>query len=184
MRFKIQIQIGFLAIFLSFSETSLALSDGFEACVTKAAAHDLQAKRAFQTSLRDLIISTKPKFKALAELSAQLQITLAERRAARLQTLVKSDPKRIETHQGIAKFTNFAWSKGEDAALIKQDEAYKKLNDDAMALRAQNNGHADWPKLRAFFRTELVKKADYQKIFQDYSARRGALKVLIASCTL
>ena len=80
---------------------------GFAECVGDAAAGDFDAKKEYQTTLRDLIVRHRPEFESLASLNMELQIALAEAGKARFRYLLKHSPRRIRTDGGLSKFTNF-----------------------------------------------------------------------------
>lgn len=187
MWFKFQIQAGFLAVVLCVSGPSVALVkaaglDAFGSCVHKAAAYNLDAKSQFRTALRDLIVATKPEFKALANISMKLQISFAKKQAARLRFLTLVDAGRIVTDKGVSKFTSFNWSKDDEADLVKKDGKYKNLVEKTVALQAQNDGYSEWPQVRKFFRAELATSPAYKILLLRLTVNRNELRHILSGC--
>lgn len=152
------------------------------ACLEGAAAHDLQAKRVYQTALNDLVHSEAPQFAELVRLNMELQIALAEARHRKLLYLLRHAPERLTTDAGLAAFANFDWSAEDDAALSERDPAYGALSDKVDRLTARNDVHSDWPALRALFRDELARSEPFKEITASLMTARSEAEARLAAC--
>ena len=68
-----------------------AQHSAFAACVRELAKRDLAGKTTFQEGVRDLIAAGKREFGDLAKFHMELQVALAQSRAARLRFLTGRD---------------------------------------------------------------------------------------------
>jgi len=174
-----------LAALVQFSAppSALAGGDAFAACALKAADKDLEAKVQFQNKLHDMIVTSKPEFKALAAINRDLQISMAEERRDKVDYLLKKHPERVVTDQGLSKFSNFDWSDADEGRFLATSEAYQKRHAAMSDLTKQNNFHPDWPRLRGFFRGELTKKPAYKTLMTEFTSGQIEVKKQLASCT-
>jgi hypothetical protein len=157
-------------------------ADPFADCVRDAASEALAAKTEFQTDLRDLIVSQRPDFEALATVNMELQILFAEARRAKFDYLLKSDRGRIDTANGLGKFSNFPWT-DEDTALFKEDSAaYRDVESRLATLRKRNNSQPDWPQMREYFRSDLSQSADFAAVMAGFQGRQKDVETAIAQC--
>ncbi len=166
-----------VAAFLSLAPLAQAQDSAFAPCVRELAERDLAGKMAFQQGLRDLIAARKPEFEELAELQMQLQIAYARARTARLGFLAARDPQRIDT-SSLTKFRNFDWSAADDAAMAAQDPGAGELVARIAVLRGENDGHCDWPKLRA----ELMPGPAFRALMADFANTDDALRESLKDC--
>jgi hypothetical protein len=162
--------------------TAPAGADEFTDCVRRVAAQDLAAKRDYQASLRALVVNKRPDFAALAKLNMDLQIALAEARKAQLDYLSEHQPKRIDTAEGLSKFTNFDWSTADDAKLTQADSAYRQLNERITGLKETNNGHPDWPAMRELFRGDLAQSRGFKALMAGFATRQNAVESMLGGC--
>jgi len=167
---------------LQFSALSPSSAAGFAECVRDATARDFDAKKEYQTALRDLIVRHRPEFESLASLNMELQIAYAQMRKAKFRYLLKHIPARIRTDGGLSKFTNFDWSKEDSERFAGEDAGYRQLEQRKAKLAKANNGHPDWPKLREFFHGELGKRPEYAAMMKRFLARQKEVGDLIAGC--
>ena len=122
------------------------------------------AKVQFQRDLRNLVVQNRPEFEALANVSMELQILFAEARRKKFDHLLKHDPDRIDTANGLGRFSNFAWSDEDAKNFMAESASYRKLEERITRLEEQNNGHPDWPKIRAYFRAELTQSPEFNAV--------------------
>jgi len=154
----------------------------FVNCLEDVAAWDLAAKRNYQTGLRDLVVREAPRFAELAALNMELQIALAEAQHAKLLYLLQSAPERLTTNAGLGAFTNFNWSAEDNAVLSESDDSFAELQDKIESLSERNDGHADWPALRALVRDELARSDTFKEITARFMTARTEAEVQLAIC--
>ena len=159
-----------------------ASAETFVDCVQEAASEDLVAKTDFQRGMRDLIVRQRPEFAALATVSMELQIQYAKVRQAKFDYLLKHDPDRIDTANGLSKFTNFEWFDEDKVKFIEESGSYRDLETRLAKLREQNDGNLDWPKMREHFRSELGQSPEFASLMARFQTRQGKIEVLIAQC--
>lgn len=154
----------------------------FANCVALAAAHDLKAKREFQTGLSELIGTHSAALKPLADLAMRYQIAAAELRTLRLGFLARHDPARIEITDGASKFRNFSWRPEDDAGFAKTSDAYRQLKQTAASLKARSADHPDWPALRTLMRTEIAQDPIFRKLTGALAQQTRMLSIMIRQC--
>lgn len=157
-------------------------ADAFADCVRDAASEDLAAKTDFQRELRDLLVQQRPEFESLATVNMELQTQYAEVRRAKFDYLLEHDPGRVDAANGLSKFTNFGWSDGDKALFMEESGSYRDLEARLSELRLQNNRHADWPKMRAYVRSELSQHPDFTSLVAGFQTRQGEIGAMIAQC--
>jgi hypothetical protein len=172
-----------LTILVVIHTPTILLASVFGDCVFKAALRHLENKRGFQHTLRNLVVSTHPEFKSLADLSKRLQIKLAEQRFSRMIYLTIIDPKRITTNRGLSAFSNFRWSEDDEADFLGRDAKYKILSEEVSQLKSQNDGHSDWIELRSYFRDELTTSPKYKEATFVFADQNSELENLISQCS-
>lgn len=173
-----------VAVILTFAPWSPAgtRADDRAACLHRAAALDLAGKVAFQDGLHDLIVDGKPNLAALATLNRDLQIALAESRAAQLDHLANTDPGRVETGDTVQAFRNFDWRDADEAALRNRSESYRDLAARIATLRRRNDGHPDWLRMRAYFAEALAISAAFRELTSHLAENDREVAALLRSC--
>lgn len=157
-------------------------ADAFADCVRDAASEDMAAKTDFQRQLRDLIVRQRPEFEALATVNMELQTLFAEVRRAKFDYLLEHDPGRIDTANGLSKFSNFPWT-DEDTALFKEDSvSYRDLESRLATLRKRNDSHPDWPQMREYFRSNLSQSAEFASVLARFQSRENDVETVVAQC--
>jgi hypothetical protein len=151
-------------------------------CVREAASADLVAKTEFQLDLRNLIVQQRPKFEALATINKELQTLLAEARRAKLDYLLEHDPDRIDTTNGLSRFSDFAWSDEDTAKYIEASGSYRELEIRISTLQERNNDHPDWPKLREYFRSELSQNPEFTALTARFQTQQSYVETAIVQC--
>lgn len=169
--FAIQIAIG-----------GTAWAGGFADCVRDAASEDLANKTEFQRGLRDLVVQKRPEFESLATVNMEFQILLAERRRAKFDHLLKHDPNRIDTTNGLVQFSNFEWFNEDSARFMDESSSYRDLEFRISTRQEQNNDHPDWPDLRQHFRSELSQSPDFKALMARFQTRQSNVEAGIAQC--
>lgn len=164
------------------SHPAHAAAGDFKACAGKAAEMNLAAQKDFQNRLHKIIVDSKPEFKALAGINRDLQVRLAEDRYAKTAYLLGKHPERIITGAGLMKFSNFDWSAGDDSRFLGENEENRKRQESITDLTKRNNFHADWPRLRGYFRSELAKMTEYKTLMADFTSKQIEVKNQLAAC--
>ena len=159
-----------------------ARAGAFADCAGDAAGGYLVAQTEFQRQMRDLVVAARPEFAALATVNMELQTLLAEARRAMIDHLLKHDADRIDTTSGLGSFTNFDWSDGDTDKFMAESSSYQQLRNRIATLREQNDGHADWPKMREYFRSELGQSAEFKAIMARFQSRQSEVEAVIAQC--
>jgi len=167
-----------LTILVVIHTPTILLASDFGGCVFKAASRHLENKNGFQHTLRNLVVSTRPEFKSLADLSKRLQTKLAEQWFSRMIYLSIIDPNRITTNRGLSAFSNFKWSENDEANFLERDAKYKNLSEEVSQLKSQNDGHSDWIKFRSYFRDELTTSPKYEAATSVFADQNSELENL------
>lgn len=146
-------------------------------CLEDVARSDFAAKSKHQNDLRDLLVARRPGFTALADINRDVQLLFAEMRFARFQYLISRDPERLDRANGLSGFRNFNWTDEDLQRLLADNPSYRAQVERLEALKVQNNGHPDWPAMRAFVREELSRDGDFKQLiaaFQEHSTKAEA----------
>lgn len=154
----------------------------FDDCVRDASDKLLAAKSDFQRDFRDLIVRGRPDFEAIATRNMELQILLAAARRAKVDYLLAHDPDRIETGDGVSRFSNFTWSREDAAAHMEQSPAYRDMETRLSTLLTKNNDDPVWPSLREYFRSELSQSPDFEVLISRLQGHEGEVDAMIAHC--
>ena len=135
-------------------------------------------------SLKDLIVSSRPDYEELASLSADLQLAMIERSQARFVYLLTQQSDRINSTGDLSQLVNVGlqWTPADEQALLAVDLKYGALSARIDSLRALNDGHPDWPALRAYFASELSTRADYTEALERFQKRQVELEEELTRC--
>lgn len=169
-------------MFLLLLDPAPVAAAGFAECVSGAAASNLQSSTRFQRRLRDMIADSEPEMEPLATLNMNLQIAFAELRNAKFAYLLRHDPSRVTTDQGMTKFLNFDWTAEDDGAFSDEAPGNRLLIDRVATLTARNNADAGWPRMRKYFRDNLAKSEKYKNLISGFVAGNRTTEKLIADC--
>ena len=159
-----------------------AAAEDLGVCLGEIAEADLSAKSSHQNSLRDLIVARRPNFIALADINRDLQLLFAEMRFARLQHLISTASGRVDSTNGLTQFRNFDWTEEDRRELLGASPAYRAKVERLEILKSKNNGHPDWPALRAFVREELSKEADFKDLIATFQKHNATAETALADC--
>lgn len=170
-----------LAVALSVAVGGARAAD-FAACVGDVADRYTAAKTEYQRGLHDLIVQRRPALAPLARVNRDLQILFAEARRARMGYLIAQDPGRIDLSGGLSRFSNFNWTAADKAALAGTSSAYRDIEARLSALQEQNNGHPDWPDLRALFAGELGRSEEHKALLARFQAEQAEVEAAMAQC--
>ena len=142
------------------------------------------AQRAWQGALEDLIESTRPELADLGQLSTALQLALIDLGQARFLDHLERNPDRLKFDTGLTDFVNVgvAWTDEDETELQERDADYGALQARLDDLRARNDGHADWPALRALFQAELAASASYMAAAEELQSTTADLEKQLAQC--
>ena len=170
----------FAAVYVGTAADSAA-----QACLESLYLSYAEAQRTWQLSLKDLIASSRSDLEELGSLWTELQLATIEQAQARFRYLVSQDPTRVPTDGNLSQFVNFGteWTVGDEAALSATDMEYAALNARIDSLRTLNDGHPDWPALRAYWATELSKRAEYAEALERFERRQAELEEELGNCT-
>ena len=183
------LSIGLLLVASCSNEGSEQATDGAEAllspyqsCVEQAAAMNLEAKTAYQTELRDLVVANRSDFAPLADVNLEFQLSLSQLRAARIGYLLRTDDARLITDQGASAFTNFDWSIKDEAGFVAADPEHADLIAKAAQWREMNDGHKVWPAFRSWFGETLASSDELDAITGRLVAARDQLEAHLVTC--
>ena len=171
-----------IAVTIQFGLGGVAHGDAFADCIRQAASVSLAARTEFQRDLRDLIVKQKPEFKTLATINQDLQIRLAEARFAKYDYLLEHARERIDTNHGLSRFGNFEWSDEDTEKFKNESDSYRALETRIAALRAQNDGHPDWPELREHFRSYLNSSEAFKDLMVRLQVGQNEVEATLANC--
>lgn len=171
-----------LAAFLALCAGQTARADEWSDCVRGAASAMLAASTEFQRGLRDLVVRHRPEFDALATISRDLQVKLAELRRAEIDYLLSHDRDRINTGNGLSRFSNFGWSDADTDKFARESEPFRRLSTEAAALRKANDTHPDWPAMRNYFRSGLNASPDFKALMDRLRRAHSAVEARLAGC--
>lgn len=170
-----------ILIGLLFSPNQAAAAD-FTACAAALAEGDLESKKTYQQSLRDLVVAEAPQFTELADISRDLQIVYSETRKRRLTDLLERDPARLQGSNDLMAFRNFDWSDEEETALRAADSDYDQAQGRADALRAKNDSHEDWPALREVFQKDVAKSPGFAALMGEFQGKQRKMEQEFLAC--
>ncbi len=175
-----------LAFAVALSSQSLmeapGAAEGGVACLRAVAAADLAAKSAHQKDLRDLVVRQRPEFTALADINRDLQVLLAEMRFARFEHLLSSAPGRLDSTNGLSAFRNFSWTDDDLKEVMAASPDYRAQAERLEELKAQNNGHPDWPAMREFVRQEFSEEGPFKELIVAFQEHNAALETRLSDC--
>ncbi len=171
-----------IAITLQIAGGGTAWGQNLADCVRDTASADLVAKTDFQREMRDLVVQSRPEFEALATVNRDLQTLLAEAWRAKVDYLLAHEPDRIDTTNGLARFSNFEWPDEDAANFKKESRSYRQLEIRISSLKEQNNDHPDWPELREYFRVELSQSADFKALMERFQNQQSNVETAIEIC--
>jgi hypothetical protein len=154
----------------------------FATCVAAISRDYYAAKKQYQRELRDLIVAENPDLTPLADLNMNLQTTLAEARHFKLMHLIGTDPKRITTSGGLSKFANFDWTPEDTATLAASSDGFRALNQLSEHLKQHNNGHKQWPALRAYAQGPMLKHPEFKALTARFIASNKSLGEHLKTC--
>ncbi|NKB49902.1 MAG: hypothetical protein GKS02_11155 [Alphaproteobacteria bacterium] len=171
-----------IALTIPFATVNTAEAEILPDCVRAAATANLDAKTQYQRDLRDLIVTQRPEFEALATINQDLQIGLAQSRRAKYDYLLDHDRERIDTSNGISRFSNFRWSLTENENFKADDSSYRDLEARVDGLQEQSTDHPDWPALREFFRAVLRPSPLSADLIEGLVTRQGEIAATLKNC--
>lgn len=171
-----------LTVALALTPSGPATADAYTTCLDEVARADLEAKTAYQKGLWDLIVAQRPEFSELAGINRDVQLLFAEMRFDRLKYLLSTAPERLDSRNGLSGFSNFNWTP-ED--LVNLRAARPEYNDKIArleALKAQNQGHPDWPEMRAFVKSEMTGGGALAQLTEKLLGHREVMDSRLAGC--
>ncbi len=135
-------------------------------------------------SLQDLIVSSRPDYEELVSLSADLQLAMIERSQARFVYLLTQQSDQISSTGDLSQLVKVGlrWTPADEQALLAVDLKYEALSARVDSLRTLNDGHPDWPDLRAYFASELSTRADYTEVLERFQKRQVELEEELTRC--
>jgi hypothetical protein len=154
----------------------------FAECVRDIANKDFVAKQEFQAELRDLIVRSRPDFKALATLNMDLQIALAEARKKVIEYFLVEDPRRIIVAKGLSKFRNFDWSENDEKKFVQASKTNAQLVEKVEKLKKVNDTHPDQGKMRGYINQELSKNPEFSSLMAKFMADEKRVGDLLSKC--
>lgn len=159
-----------------------AAAEDHAACLVEIAEADLAAKSRYQKGLRDLIVAQRPEFATLADINRDVQLLFAEMRFARLRYLLATAPERIDGASGLSGFRNFDWRDEDLPELLAARPSYAAQIERLEMLKAQNNGHPDWPAMREFVREEFSKEGPFKELTDRFLEHNTTLEEALSEC--
>jgi hypothetical protein len=156
------------------------------ACFDQVGVRYADAQRAWQNTLQDVVIESRPEYAEAARVAVGLQLSLIDRKEARLAHLLRAHPERVPRHEGLAAFVDAAaeWSDEDEAALRSESSSAEALSARVDSLRALNDAYSDWPALREAMRGELTQTDEYRAALDSLVARQTELEEMLAGCAL
>lgn len=171
-----------IVVAIQFGFDGVARGDAFADCIREAASVNLAARTEFQRDLRNLVVEQKPELTTLATINRNLQIRLAEARFAKYGFLLEHARERINTKNGLSGFSNFEWSDEDTEKFKNESDSYRALETEIAALRAQNDGHPDWPELREHFRSYLNSSEEFEDLMVQLQVGQNEVEATLANC--
>jgi hypothetical protein len=152
-------------------------------CLESVFTEHAASQRAWQESLRDVIVSQRPEFAELASISKQLQLAMIDMTEARFHYVIAS-PERLEAQYGISEFVDLGvvWSEADETALSNKAPDYLDLVRQADSLRALNNGHPDWPLLRSYVTEELMGDPAFAGALERFQRLQRQINAKLGAC--
>jgi hypothetical protein len=161
--------------------------DGAEpiTCLESVFTEHAASQRAWQESLLDIIVSQRPEFAELASISKQLQLAMIDMTEARFHYVIAS-PERLEAQHGLSEFVDLGvvWTDADETALSDEAPDYLDLIRQTDSLRAMNNGHPDWPLLRAYVTEELMGDPAFTGALERFQRLLREIKSKLTACAV
>ena len=159
--------------------------DGAEpiTCLESVFIENITSQRAWQESLQDIVVSRRPEFAELASILKHLQLAMIDMTEARFRYVIAS-PERLEAQHGLSEFVDFGvvWSEADEAALLDEASDYRDLVRRTDSLRAGNNGHPDWPRLRAYSTDELMGDPEFTGALEQFQRLQREINAKLRAC--
>ena len=152
-------------------------------CLESVFAEYTASQRAWQESLGEIILARRPEFAELASILKHLQLAMIEMTEARFRYIIAS-PERLEAQDGLSEFVDFGvvWSEADEAALLDEASDYRDLVRRTDSLRAGNNGHPDWPRLRAYSTDELMGDPEFTGALEQFQRLQREINAKLRAC--
>lgn len=165
--------------------TSCRPGDGAKpaSCLESVFAEYTASQRAWQESLRNIIVSERPEFADLLSISRHLQLAMIEKAEARFR-YVTASPERLEAQHGLSKFVDLGvvWSEADETALLDEAPDYRDLVQRTDSLRALNRVHPDWPALQAYATEELNNSPEFAGALQQFQELQREIDAKLGAC--
>ena len=100
----------------------------------------------------------------------------------KLVRLIETAPDRLTLNGEISAFSNFSWSDADEAALRANKAEYAALAVEIQSLKQANQGHLDWPVLRAWARESADGRARVTTLAEAFKVDRAAVSAALAAC--
>ncbi len=155
--------------------------DDYRKCLLKVSDEALDAKIAFQTGLAGLITEKDPALGVLANISRDLQVSLARARKFQLDYVIQKDLPRLISASGLTRFMNFGWTRDDEAALQAADQEYAALLGQIETLGRESEANPSWPALRAMF-VELQQSKEFRKVLDHLNEDQGKAAKRLEGC--
>lgn len=137
------------------------------------------AQRHWQQELAEFLTRHQPELKDLIALNRDVQLAMIEKRSLEFQYLLKVDPERIVTDQGMSRFTNFDWDNQDAQELRQVNPAFAQVEERIKDLRQRSDSHPQWPVLREAHQS-LAKDPEYEVIYDRFQEKVTQAEQILA----
>ena len=99
---------------------------------------------------------------------------------------VIASPERLESQHGISQFVDLGvvWTDADETALSHEAPDYLDLVRQTDSLRARNNGHPDWPPLRAYVTEELMGDPAFTEALERFQRLQREINAKLGACAM
>jgi len=140
-------------------------SSDFAACFDRAHSNYRDAQRRWHRALHLAVLEAEPTLGALSEINTELQLAFVAQAEKRIRAFASRSPPGLRFESGLSGLLNPSdWSSRDESELRTRDPEYAELAERVAILRPQNDGHSDWPALRALIRTEVMASPSVKQV--------------------
>ena len=109
------------------------------------------AQKKLQVAMHHLLSLRNAELKPILDITRDLQLAEVDERTFKFYFVKTHAPEKIVTNQNLQAFANFPWTEQDTEALKNENSSFKKLGKEIEKLKAKQQSHPDWPKVREKF---------------------------------
>ncbi len=154
----------------------------FEECVTQARGIDGDGRRMWHDEMYAYIVKHAEQFEGVAGARREYQQAQLDLEQTRFDYLLKNDPRRIVTDQGLTLFRDPTWTNEDSEALAAIDPEFSALKKRAVEMQEANREHPQAGVFAEFFHVTLATSKSYAKVVEVWQANDEEVASLLKRC--